>query len=75
MNNWTALTAKVVFLPWGRGINIATRFTDCKEPGGKGQRCKTGFLWIREAAIAVLSKKLEKLPSSREKWSDFDPSF
>jgi hypothetical protein len=43
MNSWTVLTSKVVFLPQRGGINIDTRFTDCKEAGGQGQCSKTGF--------------------------------
>lgn len=56
MDNWTALAAKLVFLPAGRGDQYCYPITDCKEPEGQGQRSKTGFLWIREATIPVLSK-------------------
>jgi len=59
MNSWTVLTPKVVFLPQRGGINIDTRFTDCKEAGGQGQCSKTGFLWIREAGIPVPQKTCE----------------
>jgi hypothetical protein len=34
--------------------------TDSKEPDGQGQRRKTGFLWIREAGIALYGEYGEK---------------
>jgi hypothetical protein len=64
MNYWTALTAKEVFLPRGKGDQCCYPITDCKEPGGQGQRSKTWFLWIREAAIPVLLKKVQKSMSN-----------
>jgi hypothetical protein len=73
MDNWTALTAKEVFLPRGKGDQYCYPITDCKEPRGQGQRSKTGFLWIREAAIPVPLKKVQKSMLNREKWCNFDP--
>jgi hypothetical protein len=73
MNYWTALTAKEVFLPRGKGDQCCYPITDCKEPGGQGQRSKTWFLWIREAAIPVLLKKVQKSMSNGKNGAIFDP--
>ena len=57
MDNWTALTTKVVFPFNEKGNQFGTRLPDCKEQEGQGQRSKTGFLWIRQATIPDLRKK------------------